>query len=139
MKKMSTTVVKNGKTKTISVWLDERTVQALEQANDPKLTRQYILDEHNAELIDLKETRRHQSLSNGFDVIDERNYAERGYEISELNKALEILTDKQREIFIAHALERKSFREKGDEMGLHKQTVLEIYNAAIKKLKNFLN
>lgn len=43
MKKMTTTVSVNGKVKTISVWLDDRTVQALEQVNDEEFTRQYIM------------------------------------------------------------------------------------------------
>ena len=138
MKKMTTTATVNGKTKTISVWLDERTVDALKQANNDEITRQYIIDEYLSELNERKETRRHQSLSNGFDIIDERNYAERDYEIGELNKALESLTDKQREIFVAHALEGKTFREIGESMGVSKQTVYELYTMAVKKLKNFL-
>lgn len=137
MKKVSTTVTENGKTKTISALLDERTVQALEQVNDEEFTRQYILDEHKSQLIDLKETRRHQSLSNGFDVIDERNYVERGYESGEIKRALESLTEKQYEVFIAHAVEGKTFREIGECMGISKQSVYELFASAAKKLKKF--
>ena len=81
---------------------------------------------------DRKETHRHQSLSNGCDVIDDCTNIERVYEIAELNKALKTLTEKQRKVFLAQVLDGRTFREIGDEPGIHKQTVLEIYNAAIR-------
>ena len=138
MKKMTTTIVENGKNKRISVWLDDRTIEALKQANDEKLTKQYIIEEYRSALTERKETRRHQSLGVGFDIIDERNYAERDYEIGELNRAIETLTEKQREVFIAYAVDGKTFREIGESMGVSKQSVYELYVMAVKKLKKFL-
>ena len=62
--KKYTTLVENekGEQKEISVWLDDETARAIDEANDPEITQFYILDKHQEDLIDLKETRRHISL-----------------------------------------------------------------------------
>ena len=62
MKKYSTVITKDGETKEISVWFDDETARAIDEANDPKITQFYILDKHQEDLIDRKETRRHTSL-----------------------------------------------------------------------------
>ena len=63
MKKYTTIITtEKGEQKEISVWLDDETAKALDEANDPEITQFYILDKHQEDLIDLKETRRHISL-----------------------------------------------------------------------------
>ena len=48
--------------KEISVWLDDETARAIDEAKDPEITQFYILDKHKEDLIQRKETRRHTSL-----------------------------------------------------------------------------
>lgn len=138
MKKFTVMMATGRGEKSISVWLDDDTSKVLESINDRELIRQYIIEEYKSQLAERKETRRHTSLENSLFVIDENADLDWDSEKRGLYSALKVLTDKQRETFISHVIDNKSFRQIGDEMGLHKQTILEIYNAAIKKLKNFL-
>ena len=63
MKKYTTFITtEKGEQKEISVWLDDETARAIDEANDPEITQFYILDKHKEDLIDLKETRRHKLL-----------------------------------------------------------------------------
>lgn len=137
-KKMTAVITAKGRERTISVWVDNTTAELLENHCDEPFRRTYIIDEYKAHLIERRETRRHQSLSNGFDVIDERSDIENLYEMSRMRDAAVILTDRQREVLYSHLLEKKSFQEIGNEMGAAKQTIYEIYAAAIKKLKKYL-
>lgn len=107
---------------------------------------EYAAMEHRDKLIERKETRRHQSLDksleHGWDVADPSAdvalQAERDEDKALLHSALQRLTDKQRAVLLLHIEEGKSFREIGEELGIHKDTVKEHYHAAIKKLKKFL-
>lgn len=138
-KKVTVSVLSEFSTqKNVSVWIDATTLEILEQIDDDDLKRQYIIEEYKSSLIDRKETRRHTSLDNCLYVKDKRADIDKDMDKRALYSALGLLTDKQREVFISHVLERKSFREIGDDIGIHKQTVLEIYNAAVKKLKKLL-
>ena len=107
---------------------------------------EYAAMEHRDKLIERKETRRHQSLDksleHGWDVADPSAdvalQAEQDEDKERLNAALRKLTDKQRAVLLLYIEEGKSFREIGEELGIHKDTVKEHYHAAIKKLKKFL-
>ena len=107
---------------------------------------EYAAMERRDKLIERKETRRHQSLDksleHGWDVADPNAdvalQAERDEDKALLHSALQRLTDKQRAVLLLHIEESKSFREIGEELGIHKDTVKEHYHAAIKKLKKFL-
>ena len=107
---------------------------------------EYAAMEHRDKLIERKETRRHQSLDksleHGWDVADPSTdvalQAERDEDKALLYSALQRLTDKQRAVLLLYIEEGKSFREIGEELGIHKDTVKEHYHAAIKKLKKFL-
>ena len=89
--------------KEISVWLDDETARAIDEANDPEITQFYILDKHREDLIDRRETRRHTSLDEliekGRLIEDEDGdpvqYAMRMERILKMRKALSALTDKQ--------------------------------------------
>ena len=67
MKKYTTIITTEKGEQKISVWLDDETAKALDEANDPEITQFYILDKHQEDLIDLKETRWHISLDNLFE------------------------------------------------------------------------
>ena len=145
MKKMTTTTTVNGKTKTISVWLDERTVQALERTHDEKLIRQYIIDEHNVKLIDLKETRRHRSLDadidNGFDAPDEHCYEEDVFlkiEIERLRSAFAVLTHEQKELVRRVYFDEENQSDIAEEQGVDPTAIRNRLNKIYRKIKKFL-
>lgn len=110
-----------------------------------KFATEYAEMERKENLVNRKETRRHQSLDKslerGWDVkdlsADVESIAEQRYEKSRLRAAVKNLTNKQRIILILHVEYKKSFREIGEKLGIHKDTVKEHYHAAIKKMKKF--
>lgn len=61
MKKLTTQITKNNKTKMIFVIVDNKTAEILENS-DEKVRHEYIVGEHQLYLNELKETRRHQSM-----------------------------------------------------------------------------
>ena len=104
MKKYTTFITtEKGEQKEISVWLDDETARAIDEANDPKVTHIYILDKYNEDLIERKETRRHVSLDSlveqghliADDNSDPAQYVERMEKILKMRKALSALTEKQ--------------------------------------------
>ena len=107
---------------------------------------EYAAMEYRDKLIERKETRRHQSLDksleHGWDIPDPSAdvtlQAERNEEKTRLSSALQKLTDKQRAVLLLYIEEGKSFREIGEELGIHKDTVKEHYHAAIKNLRKIL-
>ena len=107
---------------------------------------EYAAMEHRDKLIERKETRRHQSLDksleHGWDVTDPSAdvalQAERNEEKALLSSALKKLTDKQRAVLLLYIEEGLSFREIGEKLGIHKDTVKEHYHAAIKNLRKIL-
>ena len=57
MKKYTTTIkTDKGIQKKISVWLDDKTTNALEEADDPKITHFYILGKHKKRATAEKKT-----------------------------------------------------------------------------------
>lgn len=107
---------------------------------------EYAAMEHRDKLIERKETRRHQSLDksleHGWDIpdmsADVALQAGQDEDKERLYAALRKLTDKQRAVLLLYIEEGLSFREIGEKLGIHKDTVKEHYHAAIKKLKKFL-
>ena len=107
---------------------------------------EYAAMEHRDKLIERKETRRHQSLDksleHGWDIPDPSAdvalQAERNEEKARLSSALKKLTDKQRAVLLLYIEEGLSFREIGEALGIHKDTVKEHYHAAIKNLRKIL-
>lgn len=107
---------------------------------------EYAAMEYRDKLIGRKETRRHQSLDksleHGWDVTDPSAdvalQAERNEEKARLSSALKKLTDKQRAVLLLYIEEGLSFREIGEKLGIHKDTVKEHYHAAIKNLRKII-
>ena len=146
MKKYTTFITtEKGEQKEISVWLDDETARAIDEANDPEITQFYILDKHEEDLIDRKETRRHISLDylseQGYNIADENSdptqYVERMEKILKMRKALSALTDTQYAIIIAHHVDGLPFREIARRMGVGKTTVIYHFNMAEKIIKSF--
>ena len=142
--KKYTTFVENekGEQKKISVWLDDETARAIDEANDPEITQFYILDKHKEDLIQRKETRRHTSLDNLFEqghFIEDQDsdlsqHGVRMENILKMRKALSTLTDKQRNVIIARHVDNLSFNEIGRRMGVTGKTVIAHFKAADKKV-----
>ena len=145
MKKYSTVITKDGETKEISVWFDDETARAIDEANDPKITQFYILDKHREDLIDRKETRRHTSLDEliekGHLIEDEDGnpiqYAMRMERILKMRKALSSLTDKQFKAIWYVAVEGLTYVEAGKLMGIRWETVRQYYKKAEEKIKKY--
>lgn len=148
MQKFSTEIETEDKEKkVITVWLDDETARLLNECVDEALKHTYIVEEYQAQLIERKETRRHQSLEGmvecGQEIADENANTEQLYERHEeyvkLYRALRILTKKQLYIVKLHVLKGKTFKEIAEKIGLNSCTVKEHFYAAKKKLKKFFD
>ena len=146
MKKYTTFITtEKGEQKEISVWLDDETARAIDEANDPEITQFYILDKHKEDLIQRKETRRHTSLDYLFEqgrFIEDQDsdlsqHGVRMENISKMRKALSTLTEKQRTVTIARHVDNLSFNEIGRRMGVTGKTVIAHFTAAEKKIKKY--
>lgn len=146
MKKLTITVTEqNGNRKNITVELENELADWLiTQPED--IQRDFILFEYKARCVERKETRRTQSLDssldNGFDIADES--ADVVKEVLQkcdneaLYAAMKTLTDKQYQVLWLYAVDGLSFREIGDWMGVHKNSIREYFGAAVKKLQKIL-
>lgn len=143
MKKMTTTIVENGKEKRISVWLDDRTAEALQQVNDEEFIRQYIIDEHRVKLDDYKETRRHRSLDadidNGFDAPDERCFDEEILARVDLDLLLKDLTPEQHELFERVVIDGATQNQIANESEVSQPAVFNRLKKIFRKIKKSLN
>ena len=100
MKKLTTKIMDNGKEKEIAVFLDDETARVLEECGDKELKHGYIVEEYKYQLIERRETRRHQSLEKsiegGHEFVDHKADVEQNLEkkeeIEQLYKALKFLT-----------------------------------------------
>lgn len=107
---------------------------------------QYAEMEHREYLVNRKETRRHQSLDksmeHGFDVADPKVNVSEEVERRELSEqihtALHKLTNKQRTVISLYFFDELNFREIGERLHIGTSAVFDHYQAAIKKLKKFL-
>ncbi len=145
-KKMTAEITVNGKKKTISVWLDESTVEALEAVKDEEMTRLYIIDEYKMQLSERRETRRHQSLDksmeNGFDVADDYCLEDdviHGMDKNLVNEAVKHLLPEQRELIQQVYFEGKEQKEIAREQGVDPTAIRNRLRKIYKKIKKFLN
>lgn len=146
MKKLSLTITeKNSSEKLITVELENELADWLiTQPED--IQRDFILFEYKARCVERKETRRMQyldcSLDNGFDIADESTDVVKAVlqkcHNEALYAAMKTLTDKQYQALWLHAVDGLSFREIGDRMGVHKNSIREYFGAAVKKLQKIL-
>ena len=143
MIRVKATILVKGKSKNVKVYLDETTYALLKQAGDKELFLQYVTDVYLTGLKDRAETRRHKSLDylidKGLEFEDKQQDLsaplEDMEERAELKAAMETLTKRQRFIVIHRAVKGFSFREIGDLLGIHKESVRIEYGNAIKKLQ----
>ena len=146
MKKLSTNIItENGDVKKITVFVEDETAAVLAHC-DKEIRHLYILEEHEAQNLTRKETRRHISYESitekGLDFVSpEESPSEqliRSEEEKRLHNAMATLTDKQYKILWLVAVDGLSFHEVGRLLGVNWDTVREHYRAAVKKVqKNF--
>ena len=146
MKKLTVTVTnQRGEIELISAYVEDEIAEALEQCSD-EVRRVYILDKHEEQNADRRETRRHSSLDQVMEEgeqigTDEYNPAvemKKRENNERLYNALEMLTDKQYQALWRYAVDGLTFEEIGVEMGIRWETVREHYKSALKKLQKIL-
>ena len=106
----------------------------------------YLKDEYEEQLHQRKETRRHisldKSIENGHDFESQEatpiDFVLQEEENERVNKILERLSVRQKEVFVLHALDGWKLKAIGKKMGVSSQRVYQIYQDARKKLKKFL-
>lgn len=145
MKKITTKIRKNNKTKTIYAIVDEETAEILENSSE-KVRHEYIVSEHKIYLNNLKETRRHQSigvaLDNGLDYEDDELTPEEKYikkeKIEELHKAIFLLSQEQKWLIREVYFKGRSQVEIAKELGISKSSLNDRLSRALEKIKKFL-
>ena len=106
----------------------------------------YLKDEYEEQLHQRKETRRHisldKSIENGHDFESQEatpiDFVLQEEENERVNKILERLSVRQKEVFVLHALDGWKLKEIGKKMGVSSQRVYQIYQDARKKIKKFM-
>lgn len=147
MQKFTTTLALNGKTKTISVWLDETTYKILSECKNKPAVDQYALLAHQDSLIDRKETRRHQSLNksmdNGFDVADESidvfEDVARKISNENLHIAISKLLPQQQWLINEIFFKGRTQISIAEELGVGESAIRSRLKKIYEKLKNFYN
>lgn len=146
MKKLSTEITtKKGEIKIITVEVDDMYADWL-VTQPQEIYHDAVMFEYRTSCTERKETRYVQSLDasmdNGFDIADENVDVAKSVvqqcENERLYTAMKHLTEKQYLVLWLKAVEGLSFREIGRKLGINKDTVVEHFNAAKKKIqKNF--
>lgn len=147
MKKLKTKIMHNGEEKEIAVLLDDETAKILEECGDEKLKHRYIVEEYKAQLIERRETRRHQSLersmASGFDIIDESTDIEeatlRKIDAEKLRQALQMLEPQQKWLLEQIFVKGKSKVEIARELGVWKTAISNRLQKIYRRIKKFLN
>lgn len=147
MQKFTTTLALNGKTKTISVWLDEKTYKILSECKNKSVVDQYVLLAYQDSLIDRKETRRHQSLdksmNNGFDIADERvniyEEVERKISYENLHIAISKLQPQQQWLINEIFFNGRNQISIAEELGVGESAIRSRLKKIYEKMKKFYN
>ncbi len=146
MKKVTVTVAnQRGEIELISAYVEDEIAVALEQCSD-EVHRVYILDKHEEQNADRRETRRHRSLDQVMEEGEQFGTNEYNPAVEmmkregneRLYEAMRALTDKQYQALWRYAVDGLTFQEIGEEMGIRWETVREHYRAALKKLRKIL-
>lgn len=146
MKKLRTKIVHNGVEKEIAVLLDDETARLLEEYGNETLRHKYIVEEYKAQLIERRETRRHQSLEKsmaaGFDIIDESTDIEEAtlkkIDAEKLRQALQILEPQQKWLLEQIFVKGKSKVQIANDLGVGKTAISNRLQKIYRKIKKFL-
>ena len=144
MKKFTTQITKNNKTKCIFVIVDNKTAKILEKS-DEKVRHEYIVGEHQIYLNELKETRRHQSmdavLESGHEFEDEELSIEEKYIEKEnyeaLHKAISSLSKEQQWLVNEVFYKGKTIVDIAKTQGVSHVAILHRLEKIYEKIKKF--
>lgn len=146
MKKLTTNVTdKSGKQSSISVFVDDLTAELLSDQSENFL--QYFIEfEHNQNLVERKETRRHQSLDksieNGFDIRDILVNIEDDFinkeKLDKLHFAINELAPKQRWLVEQVFFYNVSVAKIAEKEGVSRQAIHNRLKKIYKKMKKYL-
>ena len=144
MKKFTTQITKNNKTKCIFVIVDNKTAKILEKS-DEKVRHEYIVGEHQIYLNELKETRRHQSmdavLESGHEFEDEELSIEEKYIEKEnyeaLHKAISSLSKEQQWLVNEVFYKGKTIVDIEKTQGVSHVAILHRLEKIYEKIKKF--
>ena len=147
MEKLSTEIVtKDNEKKVITVWLDDETARLLNECGDETLKHTYIVEEYQAQLIERKETRRHQSLE---ETVEKKcDITDDSVEVGEavlhcidlkvLRRAMKTLEPQQKWLLKQVFVIGKSKSQIAYELGVGKSAISNRLHKIYNKLKNFL-
>lgn len=146
MKKLTTNVTdKSGKQSSISVFVDDLTAELLSDQSENFL--QYFIEfEHNQNLVERKETRRHQSLDksieNGFDIRDILVNIEDDFinkeKLDKLHFAINELAPKQRWLVEQVFFYNVSISKIAEKEGVSRQAIQNRLKKIYEKMKKYL-
>jgi len=145
MKYFTTKTTKNEKAITIKIMVDDKTAKVLESL-DEQSRHEYILLEHEIDLQERRETRRHQSLEKslekGHDFVSNALTPDEKYikeeTCRELFNALATLSEDQKWLIQEVYFKGRRQVEIAKELGIQKSSLNDRLSRALKKLKNFL-
>lgn len=147
MKQFTVEIQKKDNTlKLVDVWVDDETARVLETL-DENMRQKYLTMEHQMDLSDLRETRRHQSLNvsmdAGWDVADETIKIDEGLMTDaikqELLEAISTLEPEQRWLVEQVYFKTRKQTEIAEEMGVKKTAINNRLERIKRKLKKNLN
>lgn len=147
MQKFSTEIETEKKEKkVITVWLDDETARLLNECGDEKSKHAYIVEEYRAQLIERKETRRHQSLEGmvecGQEIADENANVDEtvlhNMDLKKLRKAIKTLEPQQKWLLKQLFVLGKSKTQIADELGVSKPAITHRLHKIFQRLKNYL-
>lgn len=143
MKRFTTKIMDKGEEKVIAVWLDDETARLLDEYGDEKLKHAYIVEEYKAQLIERRETRRHQSLEKsmeaGFDVEEvEANFESDAVDKTDLLQAICALPDSQRFVIEQYYFSDMRLEDIANKKGVSIQAIAQMIRRAKMNIKKFL-
>lgn len=137
---------KDGTTKEIYVVVDDVTAKMLEQVSE-EIRNQYIIDEFNVKMQELKDKRYtsslEQKMENGFDCIDEEQDVEAismfDFEMEEIKNAIKQLDYQQQWLIKEVYVKGRTKIELAKELGISNSSIRDRFRVIYKKIKNFLD
>ena len=146
MKKLFTTITRNGKEKTVFPVVDDATAKALEQVPDKTFVSQYIYDEYKLQMQERKHARMTQSLDksmeSGFDVVDERFDLEQmvidGERNEKLFRAIKSLQPQQQWLIEQIYFEGRKQRDVADELDIDETAISHRLSRILVRLKKII-
>ena len=145
MKIFKTKTTKNDRVITISVMVDNETAKMLEQL-DEQTRHEYILAEHELDLKERRETRRHQSLDlsleNGHEFVSEEPTPDEKVVENEiyanLHNAISTLEPNKQKIVYLYFFENKTMEQIAEILNVQKPAISKQISRILEKLKKVL-